>query len=82
MPCSAEMGVAESHYRRVVVLIPGTVRIDFALVSAVDIMGNGIGVRGDLDCSERGTGPRETVSHSSRSDHRIDISADLGPCCQ
>ena len=73
MTCSAEMGVAESHDRGVVVTVSGAGLIDHRLVLSVDIMRNRIGVWTQLDSSERHASSRESVTHSVCAYERIDI---------
>ena len=73
MTCSAEVGVAESHYCGVVVTVSGAGLIDHRLVLSVDIMRNRIGVRAKLNPSKWHASPWEGVTHPVCAYERIDI---------
>ena len=49
MTCTAEVGMAETDYRLVAMLITGTIFIDLTLVVSVHIMGDSIRLGTQLD---------------------------------
>ena len=73
MTCAAEMGVAESDDRGIVVTVAGAGLINHRLVLSVNIVGDRVGVRAELDSAERHAGPGEGVTHTICADKRIHI---------
>ena len=66
------MPVGEAYDRVVGMSVSGAIVIGSLLVFASDVMGNDIGIRTQLDTSERHACPRECMPHSVGSDERID----------
>ena len=73
MSCTAQVCMAEAHNRFVAMLISGTVLIDFALVTAVHIVGNSVRLGTELYDAKRYAGSRESVSHAIGAYNGIDI---------
>ena len=69
---TAEMGMAEPDYATIFILVAGAIGIDTGLVFPIDVVGNRIGVRTQLDEAERLTGTGERMPHAICPDDRID----------
>ena len=82
MPRTAQMGMAEADYGIVGILVAGAIVICPGLVLSRHVMGNGVGIRRELDGTERSAGSGETMAHAGRTDHRIDITGNLCSCRQ
>ena len=72
MACTAEMGMAEPDYATIFILVAGTIGIDTGLVFPIDVVGNRIGVRTQLDEAEGLACPWEGMPHTICPDDRID----------
>jgi hypothetical protein len=73
MACAAEMGVAESDYSFVVILISGAVLVGARLVFPLDIVRNHIRIGRNLHSSEWDASPREGMPHTGSADERVYI---------
>ncbi len=73
MASTAEVGMAEPHDGGVMILIACAIGIDLGLVSAINVMRYGVGLRAELYDAERRAGTREGVTHAIGAYHRVDI---------
>ena len=70
---TAQVGMAETNDGGIVILVSGTIRINFGLVLTIDILRNGVGFRAELDYTERCAGSGEGVPHSGSTNHWINV---------
>ena len=70
---TGKVRVGEAHDGLVLVLIASAVLIDFALIAAVHIVGNGVGFRRELSNAEWRTGSWERVPHAVRANDGVDV---------
>ena len=70
---AAEVGVAEAHDGLVAVLVAGAVVIDARLVTAVDVVGDGVRVGTHLHAPEGVARAGEGMPHAVGPDHRVNI---------
>jgi hypothetical protein len=70
---SAKMRMRESDDRAIVILISGAILIRVLVVLASNIVRLLVGIRRELNGSERHRRPRIRVTHLLRSDERVDV---------
>ena len=71
MARAAQMSVAEAHDGVVLVAIAGAVIVGSGLVTAVNVVGDCVGVGTKLHCAERSAGTGKGVPHAGRADERV-----------
>ena len=77
MAGAAEVSVAEPDYGAVVVLIACAVLVGARLVLPLDVVGDHVGVGGELHSAEGHAGPREGMAHAGSAYEGIDVSGFL-----
>ena len=72
MSRTTQVGMTESYYCLIAMLVPGTIFICIFLINSIHIVRNCIRIRAQLYKSERSAGPGKGVPHTIGSDNGID----------
>ena len=75
---AAEVGVGEADDGGIIPAVACAEGVDFRLVDAADVVGDGVRVGADLHAPEGDAGPRERVAHPGGADKGVDVAARLG----